>query len=83
MAAIGGLEKGKVYAGIEAAESFLPFPCVTRIGGLFEYSLTDSMGLRLGAAWDYRSMKFGTSSGGEAKVVQSQLVADLGVGFGF
>lgn len=83
VAAIGGFEKGKVYAGLEAAESFLPFPCVTRLGGLFEYALTDNLGLRVGAAWDYRSMKFATSTGGEAQVVQSQLVADLGVGFGF
>ena len=45
--------------------------------------ITVTTTLRVGAAWDYRSMKFATSTGGEAKVVQSQLVADLGVGFGF
>lgn len=81
VAAIAAFEKGKVYTGIEAAESFVPFPCVTRLGAFFEYGVTDALGVRLGGAWDYRSMKFTTSTGGEADVTQSQIVINAGVGF--
>ncbi len=81
VAVIAAFEKGKVYSGLEGAESFVPFPCVTRLGGFFQYGVTDTLGLRLGAGWDYRSMKFATGAGGTAKVTQSQVVADLGVSF--
>lgn len=84
LAAIAALEQGKVYTGVELAETFVPFPCITRIGGFFQYAVTDTMGVRLGAAWEHRSMKFATAEGGGlATVKQSQVIVDLGVGYTF
>ncbi len=84
LAAIAAFEQDKVYAGVEAAETFVPFPCITRLSGFFQYAVTDTMGVRLGAAWDHRSMKFATADGGGlAAVKQSQIIVDLGVGYTF
>lgn len=82
VAALAMLETGKVYTGIEVAETFAPFPVVTRLGGIFQFAVSDSVGIRIGAAWDYRSMTFATETGGgTARVVQSQSVFDAGVGW--
>lgn len=84
VAAIAAVETGRVYSGVEAAETFVPFPCITRLGGFFQYGVSDSMGVRVAAAWDYRSMRFATATGGgEAQVTQSQIVVDAGVGWMF
>ena len=82
LAALAMLETGRIYTGIEAAETFAPFPVVTRLGGVFQFGVTDTVGIRIGAGWDYRSMTLATATGGgSAHVVQSQSVFDAGVGW--
>ncbi len=90
---LGGLESKKIYAGLEAHETFVPFPSVTRLGGFFQFAIKDDLGIRLGAAWEYRSMKIDTAdcggpsdtrpTCGHADVVQSQAIFDGGVGWMF
>lgn len=79
----GYVETDRVYVELEAAETFVPFPVDTHVRGLFEYDLS-GLGVRVGVAWDRRSMAFEADDGATtASIVQSQVIGSAGVGFEF
>lgn len=88
LGALLSLESDRVYASLELAETFAPFPIDTHAELLLDFRVTDvGTTLRGGVSWDYRSMKYkaeGTEGDeGTASVQQQQFTFRLGVGQAF
>ena len=82
---LGSLESQKVYAAIELAETFAPFPIDTHAEARVDYLIAGEgagTAVRVGGGWDYRSMTYEAGAGkqvGTAQVGQSQFNLQLGV----
>ncbi len=83
LGALASLEMGRVYASLELAETFAPFPIDTHAELLVDVRVTDTgTAIRAGTSWDYRSMKYaadGSGGAGEASVQQQQFTIRAGV----
>jgi hypothetical protein len=82
------LETDKVYASVEFAETFAPFPIDTHAEATVDIEVSDSgTAIRVGGGWDYRSMAYVAEGDGDdegtADVEQSQFTVRVGMAQAF
>ncbi|MFN7145253.1 MAG: hypothetical protein ACK4YP_15880, partial [Myxococcota bacterium] len=84
LGAILSLESDRVYATLEAAETFAPFPIDPHAEATVDWRLGNTeTTLRVGGAWDYRTMTYAADGEGEtgtASVEQNQFTIKVGAG---
>jgi hypothetical protein len=86
LGALGSLESDRIYASLELAETFAPAPIDTHAEATVDWKISDETPttLRVGGAWDYRSMKYAAEGDGKdtgsAAVSQSQFTIQVGAG---
>ncbi|MDP2311458.1 MAG: Ig-like domain-containing protein [Pseudomonadota bacterium] len=85
LGALASLESDLIYASLEIAETFAPFPIDTHAELLVDVRLTDSgTTFRAGGSWDYRSMQYAAAGEGDetgaAAVQQQQFTVRIGAG---
>ncbi len=88
LGALASVEAGRVYASLELAETFAPFPIDTHAEALVDIVTGDTpTTLRIGATWDRRSMRYKAegvgSDVGLASVEQTQFGVQIGAGTTF